>query len=50
MSLNKLADFAGISRRQLARVLDCSASPSLSTVEKIAGALGVTVVELLEAS
>ena len=47
VSLNKLADFAGISRRQLARVLSCEQSPTVATLEKIASALDVGVRDLL---
>jgi transcriptional regulator with XRE-family HTH domain len=47
ISLNKLADFAGISRRQLARVLNCEQSPTVATLEKIAAALDVGVRDLL---
>lgn len=34
MSLNKLADFAGISRRQLGRILNAEQSTMISTLEK----------------
>lgn len=47
LSLNKLADFAGISRRQLGRIVNCEQSMMVSTLEKIAGALDVSVRELL---
>jgi transcriptional regulator with XRE-family HTH domain len=48
MSLNKLSDFAGISRSQLGRVLRCDQSPTLSLLERIAKALDVTARELLD--
>ncbi len=47
VSLNKLADFAGVSRRQLGRILKCEVSPSVATLEKIAGALEVELRDLL---
>lgn len=47
MSLNRLADFAGISRSQLGRVLRCKQSPTAATLAKIAAALGVATRELL---
>lgn len=50
LSLNKLADFAGISRSHLARILKCESSPSLAVVAKIAEALDVDVAELLAKS
>jgi transcriptional regulator with XRE-family HTH domain len=50
LSLNKLADFAGISRRQLGRLVNCEQSMMVSTLEKIADALGVGVRDLLPPS
>jgi transcriptional regulator with XRE-family HTH domain len=50
LSFNKLADFAGISRRQLSRVLSCEQSPTIATLEKIAAALDVGVRDLLPPS
>ncbi len=47
VSLNKVADFAGISRSQLARVLGCESSPSLATLHRIAAALETTTRDLL---
>jgi transcriptional regulator with XRE-family HTH domain len=47
VSLNKLSDFAGISRRQLARVLSGEQSPTVATLEKIAKALGTSVRDLM---
>jgi transcriptional regulator with XRE-family HTH domain len=47
ISLNKLADFAGISRRHLSRVLSSEQSPTVATLEKIAAALDVGVRDLL---
>ena len=47
MSLNRLADFAEISRSQLGRVLRGEQSPKLSALRKIAEALGVSTRELL---
>lgn len=47
VSLNKLADFAGISRRHLTRVLVGEQSPTLATLEKIAKALDVKLRELM---
>lgn len=46
-SQNQLADFAGISRAQMSRVLNGAQSPTLATVVKIAGALEVGLRELL---
>lgn len=45
-SLNKLADFAGISRSQLGRVLRCKQSPTAVTLAKIASALEIDVKDL----
>ncbi len=50
MSLNKLADFADISRSHLARILNCESSASLSTLRKIAEALGTNTRDLLPPS
>jgi len=47
VSLNKLADFAGISRRHLSRILSGEQSPTLATLEKIAKALDVKLRDLL---
>ncbi len=47
MSLNRLADFAGISRRHLARILNGEQSPTVVMLEKIAGALDLDVVDLV---
>ncbi len=47
VSLNKLADFAGISRSHLSRILKCESSPSLAIVARLAAALDVEVAELL---
>lgn len=47
MSLNKLADFAGISRSHLGRVLSCKQSPTAATLAKLAAALDVNTRDLL---
>lgn len=46
-SQNQLADFAGLSRSQLSRLMNCQQSPSVATLAKVAAALEVTVKELL---
>jgi transcriptional regulator with XRE-family HTH domain len=48
LSINHLADFAGISRGYLSTILRGQKSPTLRTVEKIAEALEVEVGELLK--
>ena len=47
ISLNKLADFAGISRSQLGRVLRCEQAPTTVTLAKLAAALNVNTRDLL---
>jgi len=47
MSLNRLADFASMSRSHLGRLLDCEQSPTLATLTRIAAALDVPTRELL---
>ena len=47
LSVNKLADFSGLSRGFLSEVLRGVKSPSLDTVEKIASALDVEAWQLL---
>ncbi len=47
LSVNKLADFAGISRGYLSRLLRAEQSPTLDTLEKLADALDVEVKELV---
>jgi transcriptional regulator with XRE-family HTH domain len=46
-SQNQLADFAGISRAQLSRILTCQQSPTVMTLGKIAAALDVGLRDLL---
>ncbi len=48
LSINRLADFAGVSRGYLSRVLKGQQSPSVKTLAKLAEALGVSVGELFE--
>jgi len=45
-SINMLADFAGISRGYLSTILRRKKSPTLRTLEKIALALEVEVIDL----
>ena len=45
-SLNRLADFAGISRSHLSRILNQGQSPTVATLEKIAHALEVGIGDL----
>ena len=47
MTLNALADFAGVSRSQLFNVLACASSPSLDWIARLALALEVEPWELL---
>ena len=47
-SINRLADFAGISRSYMSTILRQKNSPSLRTLQKIADALDVEVRDLLE--
>ena len=47
-SINRLADFSGLSRGYMSLLLRRKNSPSLETLEKIAAALDVTVRDLLE--
>lgn len=47
ISLNKLADFAGVSRSHLARLLVQARSPTLLTLWRIAAALDANVRDLL---
>jgi transcriptional regulator with XRE-family HTH domain len=47
MSLNKLADFAGISRSHLGRLLRGAHSPTLEMLAKIAAALDAELRDLL---
>ncbi len=47
MSMNRLADFAGLGRGYVSDVLAGKKSPTLRTLAKIAGALEVPVTELL---
>lgn len=48
LSGNYLADFAGLSRGYVSRLLRGQQSPTLDTLEKLAGALGVNVRDLLD--
>ena len=47
-SVNRLADFAGISRGHLSNVLRGQMSPTLRTLDRIAEALDVQAKDLLE--
>lgn len=47
LSANRLADFSGVARGAMSNVLTCKKSPTLRTLSKIAGALGVKVKDLL---
>jgi transcriptional regulator with XRE-family HTH domain len=47
MSINRLADFAGLSRGYVSELLRVQKVPTLTTVEKLAEALQVTPCELL---
>jgi len=44
---NRLADFAGVSKAQVARILALQTSPTVATMEKIANALGVKPSDLM---
>jgi len=46
LSMNFLADFSGISRGYLSRIMNRKASPTVRTLKKIAEGLEVEVVEL----
>jgi transcriptional regulator with XRE-family HTH domain len=48
LSQNRLADFAGMGRASLSRLLTGRYSPTLRTLERIADALGVRVIDLLD--
>ena len=47
MSRNDLAEKAGISYRQLSNILARLASPKLHTLQNLAAALDITLVELM---
>jgi transcriptional regulator with XRE-family HTH domain len=47
-SINRLADFSGISRGHLSNVLRGQMSPTLKTLDRIAEALDVQAKDLLE--
>jgi transcriptional regulator with XRE-family HTH domain len=47
LSMNLLADFAGIGRGSLSDILSCRVSPTLRTLGKVAAALDVEVRDLL---
>lgn len=47
MSRNELAKKAGISYRQLSNIMTRVASPKLQTLQKMAAALDITLVQLL---
>lgn len=47
LSVNRLADFAGLSRGYVSRLLRAEQSPTLDTLEKLAEALEVEVRDLL---
>ncbi len=47
VSLNKLSDFAGVSRSHLARILNGESSPSLATLARIAFALDGSTRDML---
>lgn len=47
LSVNRLADFAGVSRGYLSRLLRAEQSPTLDTLEKLAEALGVEARDLV---
>jgi len=46
-SMNLLADFAGMSRSNLSRIMNDKQSPTLRTLTNLADALDVSTVELL---
>jgi transcriptional regulator with XRE-family HTH domain len=48
VQLEKLADKSGVGRSHLARLETGKQDPTLSTLEKLARALGVKVTKLLE--
>ncbi len=47
MSINRLADFSGLSRGYLSELLRGKKTPTLDTVEQLAGALEVDAWRLL---
>ena len=47
LSMNRLADAAGVSRGALSDILNSVQSPTLTTLEKLAAALGVPAGKLL---
>lgn len=47
LSLNSLADFAGVSRAQMYNVLACNSSPSLDWIAKVAKVLELEAWQLL---
>lgn len=47
LSINRLADFAGVSRGYLSELLRGKKTPTLTTVERIAEALEVSACDLL---
>jgi transcriptional regulator with XRE-family HTH domain len=49
LSQNYLADFAGVSRAQMSRILSGQQSPTYKTILKIAEALNVSVSALTDA-
>jgi transcriptional regulator with XRE-family HTH domain len=48
LSINYLADFAGVSRGHMSKMLRAKTSPTLRSLEKLAQALGVGVIDLFE--
>ncbi len=50
LTINKLADFAGIGRGSMSEILSASRSPTVRTLSKIAAALEVDVRDLLPPS
>jgi transcriptional regulator with XRE-family HTH domain len=48
LSVNHLADFSGVSRGYMSKLLNAKKSPTLRMIEKIAEALDTDVVSLLE--
>ena len=47
-SMNRLADFAGISRGNLSEILNGTINPTLATLEAIADALEVDLIDLFK--
>lgn len=50
LSVNQLADAAGLGRGHMSEILNCNKVPSIRTLKKIADALNVEVRDLIPPS